>query len=307
MPGEKTPQSASHTGPIIDSVGDFTVIDCASCGFRHIVPVPSTEELASVYRDDYYTTEKPLYLERHAEDADWWRQTYVERYESFERNLPANRRRILDVGSGPGYFLLAGKERGWDVQGVEPSTRAAEHACNLGVPVLSGFFGEEIASQLGPFDVVHMSEVLEHIPNPHALIDTVSSSLDPGGLLYVMVPNDYNPFQQILREPCGFEPWWLAPPHHINYFNRESLASLLEAHGFEVLQSEATFPIDMFLLMGENYVGNDEVGRRCHAMRKTFEQNLWDADKADLKRSMYAAFAELGLGRLVAVLGRKSA
>jgi len=295
-----------HTGPTLDTVGDFTVIDCESCGFAHIVPIPTTDDLVAVYKDDYYTTEKPLYLEHHTEDADWWRRTYGERYDRFEELLPASRRRILDIGSGPGFFLLTGKERGWDVRGIEPSTAAAEHARSLGVEVTSGFFSREAARELGTFDVIHMSEVLEHIPEPHELIAAAEETLNPGGLIYVMVPNDYSPFQQILREARGFEPWWVAPPHHINYFNRNSLGRLLEGHGFEVLDTESTFPIDVFLLMGENYVGNDEVGRLCHAMRKSFEQTLWDADARDLKRDLYEAFAALGLGRLVAAVGRKA-
>ncbi len=294
-----------HAGDLIDEVDGFTVINCESCGFAHIVPIPTTDELVSVYRDDYYTREKPLYLERHAEDADWWKRTYGERYELFERHLPEGRRRILDVGSGPGYFLLTGQERGWQAQGIEPSIRAAEHARELGVPVVNGFFGEETAPGLGTFDVVHMSEVLEHIPDPRALVATAASVIEPGGLLYVMVPNEYSPFQKVLRETCGFEPWWLAPPHHINYFDLDSLARLLESQGLEVVEREATFPIDIFLLMGQDYVGNDETGRRCHAMRKSFEENLWKAGQADFKSKLYKSFAELGLGRLVAVLGRK--
>ena len=36
-----------------------------------------------------------------------------------------------------------------------------------------------------------------------------------------MKANEYNPFQIALRDNCGYEPWWLSPPHHINYFNFE--------------------------------------------------------------------------------------
>ncbi len=297
---------AGHAGPTLDVVGDFSIVDCQDCGFAHILPIPTTDELVSVYEDDYYTTEKPLYLEHHNEDADWWRRTYGERYDRFEELLPASRRRILDIGSGPGFFLLTGKERGWDVQGVEPSKHAADHAGSLGVPVVNEFFDENVALGLGTFDVVHMSEMLEHVPDPHGLISTALSVLKPGGLLYVMVPNEYNLFQKVLREQCGYEPWWLSPPHHINYFNLPSLSQLMRTHGLEVVDTEATFPIDIFLLMGVNYVGDDEVGRRCHAMRKSFENAMWQADQGETKRKLYEAFGALGLGRLVAALGRKS-
>jgi len=50
--------------------------------------------------------------------------------------LPSGSRRILDVGSGPGYFLLHGKNRGWQTLGIEPSKQAAEHGRKLGLESL---------------------------------------------------------------------------------------------------------------------------------------------------------------------------
>ena len=55
-----------------------------------------------------------------------------DRLESFEALLPANRRRLLDIGSGPGFFLKSAASRGWNVLGVEPSRQAAAHAKRLG-------------------------------------------------------------------------------------------------------------------------------------------------------------------------------
>ena len=54
----------------MDSVNGFDIIECASCGFKHIVPIPSFEELQEIYREEYYSQEKPVYLERHREDLD---------------------------------------------------------------------------------------------------------------------------------------------------------------------------------------------------------------------------------------------
>mgnify|MGYP001558721947 CR=1 FL=1 len=287
----------NHQGAVLDSAKGFDVIECQACGFRHIVPIPTPEELERVYREEYYALEKPLYLERHREDLDWWNLVYGERYDTFERHLSADRRRILDVGSGPGFFLLHGKLRGWQTLGMEPSRQAAAHARGLGVEIVEDFLTPENAGRLGRFDAVHMSEVLEHIPDPRKLLETVAGLLAPGGLVCVVVPNDYNPFQQVLRTACGYRPWWVAPPHHVNYFDFESAGRLLEACGFRVLLREATFPIDIFLLMGDNYVGNDALGRQCHGKRKALEENLAKAGQTGVKRSLYQALARSGLGR----------
>ena len=293
-----------HQGEVIDSVEGFDVIECQTCGFKHIVPIPMLEELEGLYRENYYSQEKPLYFERHREDIDWWNMVYAERYEFFEQYLPPTCRRILDIGSGPGFFLKLGKERGWETLGIEPSEQAAEHARGLGLEIVKEFLSEDNADRFGAFDVVHLHEVLEHIPDPVGMLRLVKRLLNTGGLLCVVVPNDYNPFQYTLRTVCGYEPWWVAPPHHINYFDFNSLSRLLTAHGFEVVLREATFPIDMFLLMGDNYVGNDEVGRMCHAKRKTLEQNLAKAGMGILKRNWYRAMADLGIGREAVLISK---
>lgn len=294
-----------HKGSILDSVDGFDVIECVACGYKHIVPVPSKEELESVYREDYYSLEKPLYIERYKEDLEWWNLVYSERYETFEKNLDARRRRILDVGSGPGYFLLHGKNRDWEPTGIEPSTQAAAHGRGLGLRIIEDFFDEKTTKDLGKFDVVHMSEVLEHVPDPTIILRLAHDVLSEDGLLCVAVPNDYNSFQYALRKACGYKPWWVAPPHHINYFDFDSMSGLIEDSGFKVIVREATFPIDMFLLMGDNYVGNDVEGRKCHAKRMVLEKNLANAGLKDLKRKLYKVLAEQGLGREVVIIAKK--
>ena len=97
-------QWEGHEGPAVDAVGEFTVIECHSCGFKHVIPIPHPDDLDETYRGDYYTVEKPLYLERSREDQQWWDTAYSDRYDTFERLLSSGRRRLLDVGSGPGLF-----------------------------------------------------------------------------------------------------------------------------------------------------------------------------------------------------------
>lgn len=297
-----------HKGPVLATANGFDVIECELCGFRHIIPIPTEEEQEEAYQHDYYSQEKPLYIEQHREDLDWWNMVYSERYEILEQHLPAGRRTftLLDIGSGPGFFLLNGQKRGWQVKGIEPSWQAAEHSRSpLGLDVDNAFFSKETASGLGQFDAVNMSEVLEHIPDPAGLLSLVHGQLKEGGIVCIVVPNDFNPFQVTLRDYLGFKPWWVAPPHHINYFDFDSLQTLIERCGFEAIHKEATFPIDMFLLMGDNYIGNDELGRACHARRKQFEMNLMKAGKGSVKNTLFGDLANSGIGREVVLFGRK--
>jgi len=296
----------SHGGEVVASANGFDVIECVQCGFKHIIAIPTEEELEQVYRDNYYTQEKPLYLERYHADLEWWNTVYNRRYEVLEQHLLPSQRKLLDIGSGPGYFLLNGKNRGWDVKGVEPSLQAAEYSKGLDLDVENLFYTEQSASNLGMFDVVNMGEVLEHIPNPFALLKLVHKQLNVGGVACLIVPNDFNPLQLVLRDHMGFSPWWVAPPHHINYFNFRSLNTLLVRCGFKVIHQESTFPIDIFLLMGENYIGNDEVGRECHSKRMIFEKKIIGAGRSEILNQLYTSFAEQNLGREVVIFASRS-
>jgi len=295
----------AHAGEVIDQAGDYTVIACERCGFRHVTPIPDAAALEAVYRDQYYTDEKPRFITRHEEDITWWRQVYGERLALFERELPAGRRAVLDVGCGPGTFLRVAGERGWRGLGIEPSRAAARHAKGFDLEVIEDFLGPESAAGLGPFDAIHLSEVLEHLPDPAQMLGLVHDLLAPGGLVCLITPNDYNPFQRAARAALDAPPWWLAPPHHINYFDVESLCRLAQAAGFTIVAREATFPMELFLLMGENYIGRDSLGRGCHARRKAFDLALAAPEMQTLKREFYRSLAGLGLGREVMVVARK--
>lgn len=305
MSQPNTHEWQGHQGPLLGKANGFDVIDCQAHGLKHIVPIPTTEELTEAYKHDYYSAEKPLYIQRYLEDMEWWNMVYSERYETLEAHLPANRRRLLDVGSGPGLFLQHGKNRGWDVKGIEPSVQAAEHSRNQGLDVINDFLSAANAADFGLFDAVNLSEVLEHIPDPSDFLTLIHSMLAPGGLISIAVPNDFNALQEAAISTQPLEKWWIAPPHHINYFDHASLAGLLEASGYHVIHQESTFPIELFLLMGDLYVGNDTLGRSCHQKRKTFELNMQRAGKGELKRKLYQKLAELGIGREVVVFAQK--
>lgn len=293
--------AGAHAGATLCERSGFEVVDCESCGFAHVLPLPTEQELEQVYAHEYYATEKPLYLERAESDRAWWERLHDGRLARVEELLGARVGRLLDVGSGPGLLLQRARARGWQVLGVEPSHQAAEHARSLGVPVRRAFLTDELEDELaeseGPFDCIHAAEVLEHLPDPHAMLARMRRMLAPGGVLVLSVPNDFNPFQAAFVEAERAERWWVAPPHHLNYFDFESLEASVRRHGLEPVRRETTFPIDLFLLMGEDYTNDDALGRRCHARRMRFEETLRRTGHDALLDDLYDAFAGLGLGR----------
>ncbi len=63
--------------------------------------------------------------------------------------------------------------------------------------------------------------------------------------------------------------------------------------------------MELFLLMGQRYVGDDALGRQCHGMRKNLDLNLSTEPLREIKRRLYQTFAEVGVGREAGVIARR--
>ena len=298
-------QDGRHNGPRIAHAKAHDVIDCFDCGFKHALPLPDPAALEREYRENYYADEKPNFIAHAGEDQAWFELAQNDRLEIFEKLLPASRRRLLDIGCGPGFFLSTAIKRGWQAHGFEPSRQAAAHARSLGATVTEGFFGTDAAKTLGKFDTVNLTNVLEHVPDPVAILKAAIGLLESGGVLCVGVPNDFSPLQIAARSAAGTGDWWVAPPHHLNYFDFDSLANLMSRLGLTIADRTTSFPMEAFVMMGENYVGDAELGRTCHTKRKRFDFAFEKAGLSQTRRDFYRAMAKLGIGREAVVIATK--
>jgi SAM-dependent methyltransferase len=301
-----TSSDPKHPGSVLHAKNGFSVVACEACGFVHVAPVPTAAELEHVYRHEYYTTERPLYIERYREDQAWWDLVNDDRLDDLEAALGGQKGRVLDVGSGPGLFLERARARGWEVKGVEPSAQAAAHSRAQGLDILEDFLDARTASTLGTFHAIHSAAVFEHLPEPAEMLCVLHDLLEPGGALLLVVPNDENPIQHAAVATQGLDPWWIAPPHHLNYFTPSSLAALVARSGFEVVDVQTAFPIDQFLLMGDVYIGHDDVGRVVHRRRMAFELAMKAAGQNAARRELQRAQAKAGVGREVVLVARRS-
>jgi len=245
------------------------------------------------YRTHFYSSSKPDYIREYTEDREWWNSVYDRIYDCIE--FYWCRRKILDMGCGPGFFLARGMQRGWDVTGVEIAPEAVNSCQSLGVRCVPSI--EEAGEEYG---AVSLYEVLEHLPDPELVLRKSRDILISPGILAVTVPNDYNPLQLQLRKH-GVKPYWLSPPEHLNYFNEDDLCGLLDRAGFRTVRRLSSFPMEIFLLLGMDYIGNPVVGRQCHQMRIRFESMVG----RDLLEAIYVGLGKLRIGREITIVAIK--
>jgi 2-polyprenyl-3-methyl-5-hydroxy-6-metoxy-1,4-benzoquinol methylase len=298
-------QDGPHNGPLIARASGHDIIDCFTCGFRHVLPLPDPASLEREYREKYYSEEKPTFIAHAGEDQAWFELAQLDRLALFEKLLPSARRRLLDIGCGPGFFLKTAIARGWEAHGLEPSRQAAAHARSLGATVTEAFFNWDTATTLGRYDVVNLTNVLEHVPDAAQVLSRTVHLLEAGGVLCVGVPNDFSILQHAARTVADTGDWWLAPPHHLNYFDFDSLEGAIEKLGLKLVERTTSFPMEAFLMMGDNYVGDPVLGRACHARRKNFDLAFEKAGLSATRRDLYRALARLGMGREAVVIATK--
>lgn len=293
-----------HQGHKIYETKKGSVIDCVSCGFFHADPLPTEEELETMYRDFFYSEYQPQYFASYERDYQWWMLSYDDRFDFVEPIAKNSKKRLLDIGSGPGLFLIRAQERNWRNCGIEPSLAAVQYSTKRGLDVRHEFFSEK-TQYTEKFDFIHSSQVLEHVRDPLSFLKKAHSLLDQNGIICTVVPNEFNPFQMAVTENLQKNAWWVNMPEHLNYFSPESLKALHERAGFKCLKVATTFPIDIFLLFGDHYIGNDSLGRECHQKRIRFENELNRNGLNDLRRKLYDKFAELNIGREIVIYAQK--
>jgi SAM-dependent methyltransferase len=130
---------------------------------------------------------------------------------------------VLDVGCGSGAFLKRMRDAGWQTSGMEPDPNAALRVRQLlGAPVFGSI--EEIEAGDQRYDLITLSHVIEHVPDPIAILRRLASLLAPGGHLVITTPNSKSLGARL------FGSHWrgLEPPRHFNVFSPKSLAEAME-------------------------------------------------------------------------------
>ena len=288
----------------------YDVVQDSKYGYLRANPIPSEEEVNQYYLEEFYAQNKEKFnnssLETQLDQSDFFKAKYENYFAITEKILGSlEGKRLYDIGFGFAQALLFFKSKKMTVSGIEPSLEGYEFAKNNGLEVNQGSIESTFVDVKQKHDLVTLLNVLEHLRNPaEVLINIKEKLLNKDGLLVIDVPNDFNDFQLVANQEYNLDQWWFFPPRHINYFSRSSLASLLDQCGYDVIYAEGSFPLELFLLFGDVYVKDGELGKKCHNKRVQFENLLRKHNKQDKLSAFYKALADLELGRDIIIYAK---
>ncbi len=209
----------------------FYLVKCGRCGLVFLNPRPQPEFMALHYEEDNYQphqlADESFFDKIYKFLRNWnirYKRYLIERY---FRNVS-----LLDFGCGSGEFLLAMKNSGWQVSGVESAPKARTITKNLMLNVKDNIEGFD-----NKFDVITLWHVLEHIYDLHNLIENLKARLKNDGIIVVAAPN--------LRciDAQKFGPNWAAydAPRHLCHFSPKEIYKIFKMYDLHIIDYRTLF------------------------------------------------------------------
>ena len=154
------------------------------------------------------------------------------------RSFLPGRARVLDVGCGTGSLTnIVNEGKGNEVYGIEPDETRAQVAKSRGIEVFCGILTEDYLRRQGPFDVVILADILEHLAEPAALLRLVARGLNPGGMVLISVPNvaHWSVRWRLMRGRFNYTETGIMDATHLRWFTLSTIRELLDRQGYEIL------------------------------------------------------------------------
>lgn len=219
---------------------------CEGCGFVFQNPTLDDDELERMYSQDYRDETPPSgYLsdQRHlGEMLSRWIDRRIGR--------DLTRRHLMDIGCAAGAWVSVFHQQGWQACGIDANPKWVKWGCaNLEVDLHDGFYGSQ-AFPGRTFSLILWSHIIEHLPDPLAMLKTIRDHLDEDGYLFIGTPD-------VLRPPVPRTyPDLMAGPH-VCLYSARTLTRLLHRAGFTVRYLDHWAPRGLRVLASK---GKDQDG-----------------------------------------------
>lgn len=219
------------------------IVRCKGCGLIYVNPrLKSPEKIYWGDEKAYYEEAKLIFMgiKPHHRDSNYSADLKI-----IKKFKPKGD--FLDIGTNAGFFLrLARTNKSWNLYGVEPSPSLADLASRYFNLNIKNAFLEKAGLEDKSFDIITMTDVFEHVPNPGELLNEAHRIMKDDGILFIKVPNGlFNLFKLRLTGALNniksydiFDSY-----EHLVHYSHDTLEELLAKNGFSVVHKAIGRPI----------------------------------------------------------------
>lgn len=217
----------------------YRIVRCCNCNFKFLDPLPGKELLDAIYSGNEYFDKYcalPEGIGGYIESIDKVQVSDDKVISLLKKHK--NGGCLLEIGCAGGRFLSKAKAAGYEAFGVEPNLRMAVHARKvLGLSVECAKL-DEFRSEKSRFDIIYASDVLEHILELTAAVNSIKDMLKEDGVLVLKQPLVYNSslFNMFLMVNMMLksDKFTTQPPTHLWEFDSLTLKRFLRLNGFKI-------------------------------------------------------------------------
>lgn len=250
----------------------YSIVQCRHCELVYVGEDPAGIDFEKIYDESYYTGGSHQVFSNYLGEERPRRASARRRV--WALRLLRRSGRLLDVGCAAGFFLAEAR-RYYTVQGVElsefSSTFARDH---FGLEVFTGTM-QQARLPAKSFDLITLWDVIEHVPDPDAVLAEAARLLKADGRLILTTGDIGSAYAQ--RK--GAQWHLLAPPWHMYYFSRDTIEKLGAKAGLKVAGYQARGVTgDQRLLRNRVGVGVSNLLGLGDIMRMTFAPQVRETE-----------------------------
>lgn len=214
----------------------FNIVRCNNCGLVYINPRLDSKILDQLYNkdnkdfdDQHFKTNINYYLNTKKDDE----KTFEKRLKLIQKYKKSGK--LLDIGCSIGTFMDVARKNGWDVFGIDLSKASIDYCKKeLKLNAKQGKL-EDMKFPPNSFDVIIMSDLLEHVPSPISTLEEANHILKKNGLLFITTPN----IGGITAKLMGTKWIHLKSREHIYYFTPKTIEKALSKTGFKFIKCKS--------------------------------------------------------------------
>lgn len=202
------------------------IIKCSICQHIQISPIPSYEENRKFYDENKMSKNLKM------NSINKIRQKFkfdTDLNVQLIQKIATKKDKILEIGSGYGFFLDEMEKKGYDITGVELSKVRRNHSKKITEAPVFDYDLTKTIPDFGKFNIILLFGVMEYIADPIQFLSNLREMIENKGKIVIISPN-VNDLQLKLNEHYRNWFWQRA---HINYFKKENLKFVLKKAKFK--------------------------------------------------------------------------